>query len=892
MAILEQSIEEISGGIEKTIEAGAMGLIQDILQRYQYLFPIKSCIRELASNGLDSVDERETAKKIILKKASVEDFFESRDGEIYKDSKFDEAYYNLEYLSDDPNVYITYYVGDNMEKDKVTITDYGVGLSAQRLLKFFNLGYSTKRLSKQALGKFGIGNKSPLSINSVYTVESRYNGQLFRFNVYSGKVESLIPAFNLETGISNAQIDVNGVKFYALETTEKNGLTITIEAKKHHKSEYIDAVKSQLAYFSNIRLNVVENSNSNPVQFQSEILYEDASILLSNSAYFSKPHILINKVNYGFINFAELELEFKNGNIALKVNPEEVEISPSREALIWTEKTKATVIQRFKDTVISAETIVSKQLTSEEDFYNWWMKSIQINLRGLNQDSLLGRLANLVDLSNIDLKFKGLEQSKPLKFFNAVKLSLVTTSSKLNLVTKIYRDKIQFEGTFINTPLILRLGTTSIKKDRYLLSLYPEGFITLRRPKWFEDPDSVTNYEVFSNLVTPTEAYNLKVMPAKEDIQKLWEALVNSEHTQIYEDIEIPKDFKGTDAEEEIENIENLSEDEIKMANLSAEARRKLTNKIVLNTPRILTDGWTDRLYEWQKLEVATKDIDTWNEDEIYYGNDADRQTLEFVATLVRHNKVLGFPRTVGGTFNHKYMQDSPELTALKINSNTAYRCSFYFNTNLKLLKISRDNVKYFKDFKHINKFFAYKKGTTLTMSNILIKWNTARILEARLHELNFLYNFPFAPNHQKAYTKLYNYVELNFRNMSDMGKLSEINSTAYDSMVKHLNKVQEFQEIVRSGLNPEELVKVSAEYWQSEDITDACAVDYKLIDEFHQLLEWASTIKHLLNCMSILTGFGFESTKRKHVYPDIPDEVHYAIVSYLEEKNVNLQTI
>lgn len=140
MAILEQQTTEINGGFEKKIEEGSMGLMMDILQKYQYQFPIKSSIRELASNGLDSIAEREVAKRILTGQNKVSDFYEEKEGSLYKDSKFDPEYYDLKYLSDDPNVYITYHVGSGVEKDKVTIEDNGVGLGLYRLSSYFNLG--------------------------------------------------------------------------------------------------------------------------------------------------------------------------------------------------------------------------------------------------------------------------------------------------------------------------------------------------------------------------------------------------------------------------------------------------------------------------------------------------------------------------------------------------------------------------------------------------------------------------------------------------------------------------------------------------------------------------------------------------------------------------------
>lgn len=165
MAIHTESQIEISGGFEKQIESSAMGMMLDILQKFQYQYPIKSIIRELVSNGLDAIKERDVAIDILNGKSKVEDYYLDRDGAIYQDSRFNPDYYQPEYLSDKSQVFIDYYANSSSEKDYITIRDNGVGLGGQRLQKYFSLGYSTKRLNKAQIGKFGINIPVPLSSN-------------------------------------------------------------------------------------------------------------------------------------------------------------------------------------------------------------------------------------------------------------------------------------------------------------------------------------------------------------------------------------------------------------------------------------------------------------------------------------------------------------------------------------------------------------------------------------------------------------------------------------------------------------------------------------------------------------------------------------------------------
>jgi hypothetical protein len=156
MAIYNEQEIQMSGGFTKEIDAGAKQMIFDNLQRYQYQYPIKSTVRELVSNGLDSVREKRVAMAILTGVAKVEDHYEQREGDVYKDSNFDPAYYDLFRLSDKDEVEIIYCNGKNLEKDTVIIRDYGVGIGETRLAGYCNLGYSTKRLSKYPLGKFGL----------------------------------------------------------------------------------------------------------------------------------------------------------------------------------------------------------------------------------------------------------------------------------------------------------------------------------------------------------------------------------------------------------------------------------------------------------------------------------------------------------------------------------------------------------------------------------------------------------------------------------------------------------------------------------------------------------------------------------------------------------------
>ena len=138
MSILNVNVDKFDEGIKKTIDKQSEGVALDILQRGIYAYPVKSTIRELASNAFDANIERETAKSILSGQSKVEDHYEVelKDG-AYHSSGWDPSYYDINYLSDDNNVYIFYEDGD--KRDILRIKDNGIGLGKDRLIGYFML---------------------------------------------------------------------------------------------------------------------------------------------------------------------------------------------------------------------------------------------------------------------------------------------------------------------------------------------------------------------------------------------------------------------------------------------------------------------------------------------------------------------------------------------------------------------------------------------------------------------------------------------------------------------------------------------------------------------------------------------------------------------------------
>lgn len=946
MAIHEEKIRSMGAGQAKTINAGAMGMVLDTLQRYQYIYPVQSTIREIASNAVDSIKEKNVARQILTGKAKVEDFFVEREGEQYIDSHFDAAYYDLNYLDYNDLVTIHYISGGSIATDKVVISDTGVGLGEGRLEGYFEMGYSTKRLSKLPLGKWGIGAKSPLSVGvDYYTIDSVHNGRRYRFNIYAHSYDSIIPQYNLEKNKENSYIVFalgtdHEYKVYYEETTAKNGVTITIGAKKHHKKQYLDAVRSQLLYFSGIKFLVTEETGQTYEEnFQAKILYEDDYIILSDNNYYTKPHLILNGVNYGYVDWQELELQDRTGNVGIKVAPEDIEVTPSRESVIWSEKTKAMVNQRFEDVQEIASKAIQEEL-KETDFWRWVKTCFSIGTKySHNGNDIISRLSKIVDISELKPRYLPDPRIRftPMGIFEGLTMRAVTleNESRQNKMSKyVKRKPLKVIGSHIQYPIfyVSQGEVASNRKDKWLLSMYPEGFVMLHEPDTIEHMRSSNAYSE-----EEIEWYRKSLESESGTSPRIrYDLMVASQDVGDYTTISVPENFKGTDLEEvEKSEKETTAEDAKveKAAFVAAADRRKLEGKIVMHTPRLTGqpintgENGVQKLFVYQKLEQKISEINNWGEAEIYYGTDADDETIQFAAALTRnrnpdndmvHRAVRTFPlSTSGEVYNGKkterwvdkkwYRLHGAEMR-IQLGGSTAldhtitasgYYCQhFYDNREIKLIKVSQANIKYVRDFKHIQEFFVLIRNNTISMSNLLIKWNTARLIQDNLHKVAFLYNYAiFNEEYAEKYQNLRDYIALHYNEIKEQSgnNYFGLNLTTYNDLISHLDSVQHFQNFVRDNpTNTESIAQLAEELFGNKQLQNGMAVEPEIMELLYDVLEYGKAVGDMLNWVPRLTGL----TEYEYIYRPaqqgnrdsrvgIPANLEHEIKLYLEYKEV-----
>ena len=923
MAIHTEEIREMQGGFDKTIEASALGMIYDNLQKYQYQYPIKSTIRELVSNAVDAVGEKIKAKAILSGLAKEEDFFIRRDDALYKDSNFDPTYYDPKWLGSNDEVLISYREG-GVGKDYVHVIDQGVGLWGPRLEGYFKLGYSTKRNAKFALGKFGIGAKAALSTNiEYYTVINRYNGAEFQFNVYGHKVDSVVPPLDLATGAKNPSVTFsNGYVAHYRATTQPNGLEVIIETKKHKKQEFIEAVKSQLLYFEGVRLEVVkENGYRENIPTRANVLFENEYLIVSDNNQYSKPHLVINKVNYGYVDFNELELEVKMGNVGIKVAAEEVQVNPSRESVIWSEQTKETIQQRFRQAAKIATDLIQDKLKTD-DFITWlrtW-SSIKRNYVNKSSTDVVSRLAGIVNLEELQPSFSldpTLRAGLMKMLFPGIRVQRIRVEQKYKggkTYRKLERSDVMYASDMDSTiPVVVTDSKPGTKKLRYLATQNSNGFYLIWYPKdnerthvqadsiqlEVEDTDDWTEDFNLTRLAAQiykeeginrdAELHTIKgksasdiVMVLKDRRGRVIDFIKKSTVALRLETVSVPDSFQWG---EEEDVVEAQIAQEQKLRNMSPEDRRKLEQRVVAftprgfdNTPWKVNSNDMVRLFEWQKIEPKLGEVQNLDGEEVYYGSSKDEELIHMVAAISR--PVNGSMYAENKQFSY-YRDDAKEFRERWGLSSYDYKQKYLNNwgpdARVTLLKVAEDQKKHYTNYRHITEFFQRVEGKTLTMSRLLIDWHTARIISERIHDLRFLAGYSaFDAEVAEKYRKLLAFFKENYRDISEYsrkGNYFGLQKDMYEQVLAHHDKVAQLQLFIRQNQDDAEAIADMSKTLFNAELEHAHGLNLEYYDLYNELLEYASPIHNLLNHLKVLTDVGT-------LTPELEAEVRFYLSS------------
>ena len=859
-------VQSSSAGIQKRINKSAEKLVFDVLQSTQYSTPIASTVRELVTNACDSQREKEIALEILSGEKEVKDYFITRHEEEYRDSNFDPSYYDRAAFSDNNSVTVQYKERDGTGYcDSFTVLDYGVGIGQSRLEGYLELGFSTKRNTSENFGAFGLGAKVPLSTGvDFYTVETAHNGKLFKMNCFAYKTDFLIGKFTADGFITFS----NGEKVYYKNTTSKNFTKISFGSKRHNRSKFKEAIQDQLNYLPNVKfMYTYEDGVEQDKSVSSKVLYNSDNLIVSDSWGWSRPHILMVKdpkattgINYGFVDFRELEMEALWGAVAIKcptrqayTDPDNgseillqdgVDVTPSREKVIWNENTKAFIQGAIERAAQDAADVIDKQL-DEKDFMTWIKKCRDVLYKGNSQDSALKALGQIVDKEKIKPKFPGdrtIQYASPVGVLKGFKVRNVSKVFK-NGGYKIEREQVGWGQVNFDNLYFIE-GNPSKIKDLYLMKEGTLSIITEHHPENLHNDIKVQAHIDNVNLMRVRNWALMKDSPAIK-----WD----------YDEIEVPEDFT-----ESVEHEEEIRTKQGEFQNLTPAERRELTGNQVLFTLRRADSGYEKKYahniddWVWDKVEAPLNLIQKTS-TETYYGTSEDLDLLYLAATICAPQ----VPDWASAHPKADYYATNRNDTANVRNRNpvfTNFTPHRFFNeyhgtwmkgfdedraedTPIQLYKVSGRMAKQLEgsNAKHISSFFSVIENDKWTMNEHVKEWFTGCMLPEipdwvlSLREVD--------PQYKDVYNKCMKYKN-KYENHS---MYFNTRNDKFKDVIDGMRKMHDMQVFMMSTDDAEEIKAKSVEIFKVADIESTIMQeDILILGEY--LEEFLEPLRPLFN--------------------------------------------
>lgn len=827
MAELKIEVDE-RPGILKEIDEGALDLVFSALQQDIYSQPIPSFIRETVSNGLDSIVERDIACRILRGEVLEEDHYLQRtDGALLKDSSFDRTYYNTKNLSSDSRVYVEY--KEEHPRDKVSITDYGVGLAGSRLQGYFKIGYSSKRNMKDVIGKFGSGSKSALATGVDYFIMTTvYNGFKTSFMIFKNDYEAITPQHpSGKSEVWNVKMrdhSLHAKTIYWEPSPHKNSVTVELEVKKHNKNAYINAVKNQFQYFNGrVRITHPNSAGNTEVNHLNEKpLFESDNILIPKYSTYSVPHILVDGISYGPINFPELELEKMQGKIAIKVRATDVDITQSRENLKYTEKTKKTILDKVALARLEATDYVTDMMNVLDPENIFMVNNVYGKMSKDGSSPVAQVFSKFLSMHNIKPKYEfaltygaGEQLPKPIKArldstlyeFLFYKFSVREVSTKLDgRVLKIESEIIDNWQALRNKKIVYaRESNMGPKLANHLLEKYSaESIIYIR-----ERPDRTKSYlEYYGGHRTYAVTAYMHTILEKNC------------HLNL-DTYEVKYDEKEVGTEEK---------DNIVSTELTPAQERRL-NAEVLYTTYVPT-----MVYEYSR----------------YTGNDyvmsRDRDRTEVKLSKLGSHLEKMYENVIVCTGGYSDLAKFIEA---------AKYLSPVHDTDDQIVFIAQDKVKHFAPHGiMIDDYFRTVNTKTgeLVIGQHIRDLNTLRIL----HNLMDKY-----PDYSRKFQLLKSFGTLPTGKLSSMwqrgnGKtikqmMTEVyktDITLVDEIFQYLEVLENFHNVVKTG-NKDEISEKALQYFKSDEIYTIDAYDEELITMIEEEFERLHNIAPLMEVLA-----------------------------------------
>jgi hypothetical protein len=281
---------------EMAIDAGAMAHIMSILTNL-YADPIAAVVREYSTNAFDATVEAGSSEPVRVSLPTA-------------------------------------------MNPTFTVEDFGIGMSTDTILSHYSLyGRSDKRDSNNVVGMLGLGCKSALTYADMFTIASRRNG-----------VETVAVVSKNEQGVG--QIEIADTR----STTERNGTTISVPVKSYDVRKFSDAAEEIYSYWT--RGTVLIDGKAPEDGFAGMTRAPGTEFYYKANAWGEGHYVVMGNVAYRVSS--DILTDFRAFKVVIRANIGDVSFTPSREELMYDNRTK----KFLRDALVGAKDSVTTHISA------------------------------------------------------------------------------------------------------------------------------------------------------------------------------------------------------------------------------------------------------------------------------------------------------------------------------------------------------------------------------------------------------------------------------------------------------------------------------------------------------------------------------------------------
>ena len=511
----EQAIETTTDQTKMRLSEDASSMVFQLFTKNVYSNPIGTVVREITSNCFDSHVEAGVDSPVVIRK--------------HKDGQTGTHY--------------------------ISFIDYGVGMSPDRVKNVYGVYFeSTKRVTNEQIGGFGIGGKTPLAYkrstgqgegeydNSFYVI-TNYDGTKYYYCIYEGAESPVISELHKEP------------------TTDRNGTEIQVPVLEKDLEKFQKEMTRQLYYFENIVFegfdyphpyNTDENNNPEIVKPLSNDyqIVRGKTFLFRGDKYSSYMHVCLGRVAYP-IDYDVLGLSSSDYSlpIALKLEVGDIGVTVSRESLDYSESTIKMLKKKLEEAKQEIADLIGKQYKNIKTLEQYFsVKHDFGKLEFPNGTSLyVGNLIKQkdVDFSNFKYQFMKMPNDKQLfKFFFHTSMY-----GKKPRKSRYSSRSDEFEGgyeTLKNNSNILYVDgefKRKIVKQAYLKEQHTTYYIVTKREigRWVRS-EIADLFNVHLDETHTDKGNPVKFVKTLLEMQEEFMEIVRK-NANDYETLEVPADF-------------------------------------------------------------------------------------------------------------------------------------------------------------------------------------------------------------------------------------------------------------------------------------------------------------------------------------------------------------